>query len=157
MRRNLPAGDLFPAVRGQPQPQPLDGLAALEVALDDFGNVACLDALVPHPFGVDDDRGAERAGAEAGGARYGGVGGEFRGLDGLAQGLENLDAALGLAAAHRVARRALVDADEYVPFDVFHGSLSLVRGPIREINPVGAGVKKNVVPGQVSKGKALPG
>ena len=106
----------------EPQSQPLDRTAVFQVFLDEFGNVLYLYARVPDALRVDDQGGAHRARTQASGTGHGRIRSEFviRAYR-LCYRLRDFDASFALTTAHRVSGRALIDADENMSFDVFHG------------------------------------
>ena len=106
----------------EPQSQPLDGTSVFQMFLDEFGDVFHLHARVPDALGVDDQGGAHRAWTQTSSTRHGRIRSEFIVRSNrFRDRLRHFDAALALTTAHWMSRRALIDADENVSFDVFHG------------------------------------
>ncbi|MBE7451170.1 MAG: hypothetical protein HS111_20420 [Kofleriaceae bacterium] len=102
------------------QEQALDQLAAEEVALDQLGDVVDRDVAVPDLLGADDDGDALLALVEAAGVVGADTVVEAAGLEGLLEGVADVAAALGLAAAAGVVGGALVDAHEDVAGEARH-------------------------------------
>jgi hypothetical protein len=96
------------------QPQPLDRLAAEEVALDDLGHVGRRDAAVPDALRVDHHGRPLGAGVEAAGAVGAHLPLQPAAVQLLLEGLPDRLGAGAAAAAARVAVGALVLADEDV-------------------------------------------
>src|SRR5581483_1688802 len=100
--------------------QARDGLAPDEVLLDDLDHVLGLDVGVPHGLGIDDDADAVLARVEAAGRVRPDLALEPALVELALEDLEHVLGAARRAAAARIARVALVGADEDVVREPAH-------------------------------------
>ncbi len=82
------------------------------MAIHDLIDIAELDALVPDGFGINDDGNASLAGVEATGRVGPDLEAESARGNGIFKGEPDFEGTLGVAAAPRVAVRAIIRANE---------------------------------------------